>query len=288
MISGAGGRAFFFVESSGRHCINYRQACAVESAALHHPSMTVQLLLTAAEHQLVRCPLLEALKTMNNFRVETLDLDTFFAESPLHLWYSTSSWNASRFKISHLSDAIRFLLVWKYGGVYCDLDIVVKRPFGHLRNSVGEEEPGAPVCGVLVFDRKHPFIRRCLEEFSEGYNPKRWAHNGPGVIKRALADYSCHRQLSGLLDCADRSGNRVAIQPEEAFYAVPYQKWQLFFDRKYGNTVRLATKKSYLVHVWNALSARREAPVGSGSVYDLEAQNCPRTYALAKALGGHF
>ncbi|CAN8002477.1 unnamed protein product, partial [Ixodes pacificus] len=283
-----GGKSFFFVESSRSSCINFRQACAVESAALHHPSMTIRLLLTAKESRLTVCPLLEALKLMGNLQVETLDADSFFAESPLHLWYSRSSWNASRYKISHLSDAIRFLLVWKYGGIYCDLDIVVKRRFGHLRNSVGEEEPGAPVCGVLIFDKRHPFIKTCIEEFSKGYDPKKWAQNGPGVIKRALSSYTCNRQLSGLLDCTDGTGTRVAVHTEEAFYAVPYQKWRLFFERKYVDIVRRATKKSYLVHIWNALSHQQDARVGSGSVYDLEAHNCPRTYALARALGGRF
>ncbi|KAK8777200.1 hypothetical protein V5799_029455 [Amblyomma americanum] len=62
-----------------------------------------------------------------------------------------------------LSDAVRFALLWKHGGVYADLDVIVKKPLDGLRNCLGErgteEADPAHVSGaVLVFEKGHPLM----------------------------------------------------------------------------------------------------------------------------------
>ena len=40
----------------------------------------------------------------------------------------------------HTADALRLLLIYKYGGLYLDLDYVVLRDLSHYRNMLLEEE----------------------------------------------------------------------------------------------------------------------------------------------------
>ncbi len=47
---------------------------------------------------------------------------------------------ADRYLVSHASDVLRFLLLWRYGGTYLDMDqIFVKALPTTVRNFVGKE-----------------------------------------------------------------------------------------------------------------------------------------------------
>ena len=51
---------------------------------------------------------------------------------------------SSRYKVSHLSDVLRFSILWRFGGTYLDTDMIVLRPFPSVTsvpNFVVEESP---------------------------------------------------------------------------------------------------------------------------------------------------
>ena len=45
----------------------------------------------------------------------------------------------SKYKAVHTADAVRLLLIYKYGGLYLDLDYVVLRDLSHYKNMLLEE-----------------------------------------------------------------------------------------------------------------------------------------------------
>ncbi|XP_064487757.1 lactosylceramide 4-alpha-galactosyltransferase-like [Ornithodoros turicata] len=275
----------FFIETSSRTCLTLRQACAIESALFHNPDTSVTLLLLATSNVLRDfCPAVHALRQAPNFRIRVLHLDSFMADSPLSSWYRKGTWRKSRYKISHMSDALRFLVLWKYGGIYLDLDVVVKKSLARLPTCLGEEAPGRPVGGVMAFPPSHWFLTACLHDFAEDYRPQMWAHNGPGVIQRIIKRRACNESCS--LEGSVRVVDDVVVLPPKSFYAVHWAYWKWFFDKSEAMHVKRLTEESYLVHMWNALSSTTIVKTGSGSPYDLEArQNCPRSYELMKRHG---
>lgn len=107
-----------------------RQACAVESAAKMNPDSEVYLLFTspvAMGNGTQWSAVVKQLLTYDNVRVMHLDFEKYVVGTPLEAWYRGGALKRSRWPRSHASDVLRFLTLWKYGGTYLDLDVVVTR-----------------------------------------------------------------------------------------------------------------------------------------------------------------
>ena len=46
-------------------------------------------------------------------------------DTPLEAWLRSGKLEKSGFRLTHTSDVLRFLTLWKYGGLYLDLDVIV-------------------------------------------------------------------------------------------------------------------------------------------------------------------
>jgi hypothetical protein len=130
------GKSIFFHETScassvqGGIVLTARQACAVESAAKMNPELDVYLLFTAPinlGNSTVKSKFVSQLLSYPNVHMRHLNFERYFVDSPLEQWYKGGALKASRWPRSHASDVLRFLTLWKYGGTYLDLDVVVKR-----------------------------------------------------------------------------------------------------------------------------------------------------------------
>jgi lactosylceramide 4-alpha-galactosyltransferase len=130
------GKSIFFHETScasslqGGIVLTARQACAVESAAKMNPELEVYLLFTAPinlGNSTEKSKLISQLLSYTNIHIRHLNFEKYFMGSPLEEWYKGGALKASRWPRSHASDALRFLTLWKYGGTYLDLDVVVTR-----------------------------------------------------------------------------------------------------------------------------------------------------------------
>jgi lactosylceramide 4-alpha-galactosyltransferase len=130
------GKSIFFHETScasslqGGIVLTARQACAVESAAKMNPDLEVYLLFTAPinlGNSTVKNKVVSQLLSYPNIHVRHLHFEKYFMGSPLEEWYKGGALKASRWPRSHASDALRFLTLWKYGGTYLDLDVIVTR-----------------------------------------------------------------------------------------------------------------------------------------------------------------
>lgn len=124
------GRSIFFHETScfGEDgiTITARQACAVESAAIMNPRMTVYLfILSPAKFSNASIHIVNQLKKYENVRIRRIFMDDYVRNTPLEDWYASGVLRASRWPRSHMSDILRYLTLWKFGGIYLDLDVVV-------------------------------------------------------------------------------------------------------------------------------------------------------------------
>ncbi|KAM7299028.1 lactosylceramide 4-alpha-galactosyltransferase [Ixodes scapularis] len=271
------GENFFFVETSGISCLTSRQACSIESAARTNRGSTV-FLLTVRE--LEQCSYMDHLRTLPNFKYLKIDVGSVVNGTPLDFWYTSSFWTASPFQTEHFSDALRLLILWKYGGAYADLDVMVLKDMAGLTSSLCRELFPMVGNGVMRFQKEHPFLASCLVEFARAYTPQLFAHNGPRLLERTLDRLCPKKPVMHTPYFNVCSG--VTVLPHEAFYPVPYTEWRTLFQASSASHVLRLVSKSYTLHLWNSQS--KSTYMEPGSAYDaLMKTFCPVVYALSTA-----
>ena len=79
---------------------------------------------------------------------------------------------------SHETDLLRLLLLYKFGGVYLDTDVIVVRSLDNLvANVLGWESKNLANGAIMKFEKGHPFLEACLSRFAKQYNKNAWAAN---------------------------------------------------------------------------------------------------------------
>lgn len=191
-------KSIFFHETScqskqnNKIIITSRQACAVESAARLNPNFKVYLLYTspgALKSQNTRNDrILKQLMNYNNVRMKHLNFSRYINGSPIQELYDNLKIEASSFALSHASDVLRYLTLWRYGGIYLDLDVILIKSLEKLKpNFAGRESDHAVAAGVLSFSHDgdgHKWARQSLEDLKKNFDGSDWGNNGPGVITR--------------------------------------------------------------------------------------------------------
>ncbi|CAG7878063.1 unnamed protein product [Brassica rapa] len=166
----------------------------------------------------------------------------------------------------NLSNLMRLAYLFKFGGVYLDTDMIVLKSFKPLRNVIGAQtlEPVSRNWtrlnnAVLVFDKSHPLLRKCIEEFALTFNGNVWGHNGPYLVSRVA------RAVEGTV------GYNFTVMTPPAFYSVNWIEIGKLFkvprtekDRKRVEVKVLEMqRRSYGLHLWNKFSSKFEIEKGS-------------------------
>merc|ERR1719483_1823065 len=99
----------------------------------------------------------------NNIKFYTIDVDKFSANSPLESFFSSPQLARSSYSAVHTADALRLLMVYKFGGFYLDLDYVVFNDLTHYSNIVVGKQPKTVDSGLISvtnnafsFSKQHP------------------------------------------------------------------------------------------------------------------------------------
>ncbi|KAG8191999.1 hypothetical protein JTE90_001735 [Oedothorax gibbosus] len=271
----------FFVETSHSSTLNARQACAVESSARHNPSFQVTVLMTPETPIDFGNSLMANLEKLSNVEIIRVDLESFLCRTPIWYWYISGKWKKSVWKASHLSDALRYFLIWNYGGIYLDMDIVMLRSMEKLRNTAITENWDRVASGILVFDKGHKLMRKCMLDFAQNYDPFNFVANGPGVISRNIRKFCDTDDISKV----SGAGCGIDILPPVAAFPIPYDKFKDYFVRSSKRNSELFNE-SYLLHVWNKYSKESKLVIGQNSPYELAMkEHCPIAYEYAFQMG---
>ncbi|MBA0787359.1 hypothetical protein Gotri_025407, partial [Gossypium trilobum] len=130
----------------------------------------------------------------------------------------------------NLSNLLRLVLLYKYGGVYIDTDVIVLKSFNNLSNVIGAQSMNIETKtwsrlnnAVLVFDKHHPLLYKFIQEFALTFDGNKWGHNGPYLVSRVVGRVT------------NRPGFNFTVLPPPAFYP----------------QIR---RQSYAVHLWNRQS----------------------------------
>jgi lactosylceramide 4-alpha-galactosyltransferase len=140
------------------------QVCSIESAAKHHPESRV-VVFVDSDKLLVTPAVSALLSEYPNVELLKLDVDSLTEDNPLlSSWLREGELNRSLYRTSHTSDVLRYATLFKHGGLYLDLDVIVLRPvLGFVRNTLGLESILANGA-IMAFDRRHPFIADCIRD----------------------------------------------------------------------------------------------------------------------------
>ncbi|XP_057365318.1 lactosylceramide 4-alpha-galactosyltransferase-like [Daphnia carinata] len=272
----------FFLETAGNETLNIRQACAVESLALHNPSVTAYVLFGQERFNSSSITLKTLTENYKNIRVIGLNMDSYLAGSPLEHWYKFTDWRNGPYHVAHFSDGLRLLTLSRYGGYYFDLDIIHVRPVTYYRNFIGTEDGGTASNSVIHSDYGYPVLQMAINDFPVDYRADAWTHNGPALLNRVLTKWCGVDSLAEMnyLKCRGFS-----VLPNTSFYPVHYSNWQEFFKQRDSNDKMnpdWLTTEVLGVHIWNKLSYGEPVFRNSTQYYTQLARiHCPATFAIA-------
>ncbi|CAN7986862.1 unnamed protein product, partial [Ixodes hexagonus] len=254
----------WFIESGNHQFLNFRQACSIESAALHNPELPIRLLTTRALSP--DCEYTRILKTLPNFRAELLEISGTFHSTPMESWYRSNAWIRSKHRTEHVSDALRYAILWRHGGIYMDLDVIMLRPLNGLTNSVVMMNRNRPNNNIMIFDKGHRFVTAIMDNCVKGYDPSDYNTCGPGLLQRMYED-------GGSL------ATDMTFLGTNTFLAIDIERSGWFFDTERTASVFEDVRESYGVHIYNSQTKNRTFEIGSGCAYELLAiWNCPQVY----------
>ncbi|XP_064535250.1 lactosylceramide 4-alpha-galactosyltransferase-like isoform X2 [Drosophila montana] len=268
------GRTIFFIETTrvirpkpeminNMLQLTARQACAIESAALHNPTFEVFVLFAgptyryyenSSQHQQ---PIIDAILSYTNVKLRQLNLKRFATGTPIEDWVKYGHLFSSSFLINHISDLLRFISLYRFGGIYLDMDVVVLRSMEDMPlNYAGAESDTHVASGVMSMAPHgfgHEFAESCLRDFQKHFDGGAWANNGPGVITRVVQKVCRTKNITLMMEDENRCLG-FKVFDRNAFYAVPWEDWRHFFDPNLVKQTLARTKDSYLVHMWNDVS----------------------------------
>lgn len=137
--------------------MHFRQACAIESAAKENPNWDVFVLFASPagfiNDSSPHSPIIRSLESYPNIHMRNVHLWTYAIGTPMEKWLQNDDLFRSQYLNSHISDFLRYLSMYKFGGIYLDLDVIVQKSFENVEpNFSGAESADDVAAGVMSFD----------------------------------------------------------------------------------------------------------------------------------------
>ena len=163
---------------------NWRHWRSVESIFYHHPNAEVNIYSNTLPDDIFNV-LTEAGYAI---KVQRYDLESLLVGTPAEGFIKKlKKARNGAFWYANEANLLRMLLLYKYGGIYMDTDIIVVRPLDSLKtNTLGWEEP----CKGLIngafakFEKGNLFLEASLKDFVRNFRGDIWGHNCPQLLTR--------------------------------------------------------------------------------------------------------
>ncbi|XP_047493089.1 lactosylceramide 4-alpha-galactosyltransferase-like [Penaeus chinensis] len=280
----------FLVESACKSNPAYRAWCSVESHTRENPNADVWYVMTSPiVNNTDKLPS-RLLDHYPNLRIVSVDLDLVFNGTTLEEFFKSGRWHRNTpWPVIQLSDLLRVLLTWRFGGFYSDTDTVCIKDLSPLENVLVTSTTSRNHIsnGVFHFYHHHEFLTMVMSTMIQMYHPKAWGSMGPSTfgscVQRScnLKDirYLFPKNSSDPVTC----GN-VTILPE--FYLLPYpwnQYRKIFEPEKWDEFVETHSH-TFSIHSYGKVNGGMVVKIGSNSIYDGAARTfCPLSYFHASA-----
>lgn len=152
-------------------------------------------------------------------------------------------------KYAHKSDKLRLDILFKYGGIYMDIDTITYRPYKDLLKynfviGIQEENYGINkitlYCNAILLSKKNNiFIKKWINEYESIFDPDGWCEASVHL------PYNIFNKLSA----NDKSN--IKILEKECFYYPSYNETEKIFENNNNIHDKLIT-----LHLWNTFSEK--------------------------------
>lgn len=111
--------------------------------------------------------MINALRSYNNVHFRWVNLNTYAHGTPLESFSENGLLFLSKFVVSHTSDFLRYLSLFRFGGIHLDLDVVVQKNLDTLApNFSGAQNELQIAVGAMGFQQDpigHMILEYCLK-----------------------------------------------------------------------------------------------------------------------------
>jgi len=289
-------RNIFFVESSfnstnGEAFLKNREICAVESAALQNPEAFIRVIFVSNATS-ISPSTKNSLATYKNVAYYKTDILEFTSNTPVEEWIKSGKFFNSTYLTNNISNLLRLLLLWRFGGTYLDLDVISltslesipEKNFVYAQNN-DLSKKGALNNAILTLDLEtgREIAELMAKDFVKSYNGNVWGQNGPRVATSALRSYCNFGNVT--ITEPFRCPNLI-IFPKQKAYEINWREANYFFKEKYAESTMERLKDSHFTHIWNKVSTNEVIHKNATSAYVMLAKAyCPSIFYRS---GGSF
>ncbi|XP_069830047.1 alpha-1,4-N-acetylglucosaminyltransferase-like [Dendropsophus ebraccatus] len=273
------GKNILFVETAGKMKQPSLTMCSIESAARAYPERSVVYFMQGLDDVITVGDVNKAqqhfptLLPYKNIYFFPLRMDNLLAYTPLMAWYNKVNPNKERYWIHVKSDACRYALIWKYGGIYMDTDVISIRPIPEVNFLAAEDETytGSSVFGLSP---NHKLTWEFMENFVQNYQGERWGQQGPQLLTRIVRKYCGLPQFKSVdhMMCA-----KISYFHTERCFPIPCASWGKFYE-EWNKSLNF--DNTYTFHLWNYANTKKKimVPRTNTLLEHLYQQYCPSTY----------
>ena len=131
--------------------------------------------------------------------------------------------------LNNISNAVRLVLLYKFGGTYFDTDIVSLNslPEDKSNFAIYENDLGGVNNALIKFEKKHPLLAKMLDNLALDFKPKEWAYNGPKLFGRTLEQMCSYEKDQGW-KCDKKL--RMSFLPISTAYPINWKYKERFFS----------------------------------------------------------
>ncbi|CAG9806665.1 unnamed protein product [Chironomus riparius] len=264
--------------------IGKRPACAIESAAILNPHLNIYAVYITREKRpkLQLTPELSALIQYPNLKFVFINHNSFPIGSPLGSFFiNNHEITKSQYVIAHMSDAYRLLILWKYGGIYYDTDVIsLKTAENTPQNFACDDGEGVIVAnGIMRLDthKGRTLAEMFIKYMTENYDADEWGTNGPIVITKVLSEICKTESISEMVEMENCDG--FYVLPRKICYPIPWSRWKGIFNENHVDKMMSLINDSMTLHLWNNLSKRRKIEVEEDNLFNRIAKDkCPNVF----------
>uniref|UniRef100_A0A182QVJ1 Alpha 1,4-glycosyltransferase domain-containing protein n=1 Tax=Anopheles farauti TaxID=69004 RepID=A0A182QVJ1_9DIPT len=278
----------YFIETSAPFrsvvTVEPRQACAIEAAARANPRKKIIVLFASwtkfSDSGKVSFPDLPALIRFPNVHFRWLDVERITRDTPVYDVLKSEELYRRTNGAEYLSEVLRLVLLYRYGGIYLDLDVVTLKSLDFYNpNFVGAETErlvGSSVIGLERHGYGETFAKRSLDNFKY-FNNQHNVRNGSFLLTYQVVQ-SCEK-LSLDEVVQGGCGGLLEVYPQHFFHPFNEGDVELMFDSGRLEEAKKRISKAMTVHMLHRTSRKMRIDGNGKTGYEMIAKTyCPVVY----------
>ncbi|XP_058123997.1 lactosylceramide 4-alpha-galactosyltransferase-like [Anopheles ziemanni] len=281
-------RNVYFIESSAPFrnvvTIEPRHACAIEAAARANPRKNIIVLLAAwidfTEADRLQIPDLSRLAGFRNVHFRWLDLENFALDTPVDSVIKSDELYSLPDGVAFLSEILRMVLLYKYGGIYLDLDVMTLAPLDlyhpNFFSAQSMTSADTSVMGLERGDYGQQFAMEYLEDIKY-FHEIGETRNGSTLLTNKLLQVCEKVTVHEIVE--NGCFSLLDVHRQHAFHPFDASNINVMFDSALLDEAKQMLANSMAVHMLHHHSRTLQSDSNGETGYEMVAKTyCPNVY----------